>query len=483
MKLSDYAALDGVGIAGLIAAGEIRPEEACQCALQAIEALNPQLNFAVAVYPERAGQYRPLPGRHAPLGGVPTLLKDFFKFEKGCRSEGGSELARGFVADHDSEIVLRMRRAGLVILGRSTVPEAAYSSTCDTRIQGLTRNPWNVECYPGGSSSGAAVATAAGVVPIAHASDGGGSIRNPASYNGLVGLKPTRGRVSDAPDSADPTAGMSANLAVTRTVRDTAAILDALSGPAVGDPHLAPVPPRPFLAEVGMPVGRQRVRFTTRAFDGGPVDARITAAVERVAAQLADMGHEVQEGAPDVDWEPFQHATHVVWAAGTAQGCESIGRTLQRQPSPGNLMRTTWRLYEAGKALTAIDYLAALDTFNTVRRRTGAFFEQCDILLTPTCTQVAQPHASQHQDLDLTAEQWSQLVFRNDVFSPVFNVTGQPAISLPLAQTGDSAQIGIQLVARYAEDALLIRLSSALEEAMPWRDRRPPIHCASLDRR
>lgn len=480
MNLAEYSALDGVGLAELIAKGELQVEEVCSCALRVIEALNPALNFVVQVYPDRVKGGQQASDPHGPLFGVPTLLKDFFKFEQGCLSEGGSELSRGLVADHDCELVLRMRRAGLVILGRSTVPEAAYSSTCDTHLQGLTRNPWNVDRYPGGSSSGAAVATAVGAVPIAHASDGGGSIRNPAAYNGLVGLKPTRGRVSDAPDAADPTAGMSINLAVTRTVRDMAATLDALSGPAVGDPHLAPAPARPFLAEIGRPVGRLRVRFTTRAFDAGPVHPEIVQAVRATALLLSDTGHEVEEAGPVIDWEPFQHATHIIWAAGTAQGCESIGRYMGRKPSTSNLMRTTWRMYEFGKAISAMEYLSALDIFNVVRRRTAAFFEDIDILITPTCTQLAQPHASQHQDLDLPAAEWSRLVFKNDVFSPVFNVTGQPAISLPLAQAQDGSQIGVQLVARFGEDALLLRLSAVLEDAIPWRDRRPPIHASRL---
>jgi amidase len=480
MKMHEYTDCDGVELARLIASGEVTAEEVCRCALRAIEALNPQLNFVAGYYPERVSA---LAGRPAPggiLGGVPTLLKDFFKYEKGCLTEGGSELSRGLRADHDCELVLRMKRAGLVNLGRSTVPEIAYSSTCDTHLQGLTRNPWNPDVYPGGSSSGAAVATAAGVVPIAHGSDGGGSIRNPASYTGLVGLKPTRGRVSDGPDSADPTAGMSANLALTRTVRDTAAILDALSGPAIGDPHLAPAPARPFLQEIGQPTGRLRVHVTTRAFDAGPVNPEVREAVMATARLLGEMGHEVSERAPTIDWEPFQHATHVVWAAGTAQGCDAIGRLLRRKPSPDNLMRTSWRMYEFGRSLTACDYLEALDNFNLVRRQTGAFFEGCDILLTPTCTQLAQPHATQHQDLDLDAEDWSRLAFRNDVFSPVFNVTGQPAISLPLHQARDRSQIGIQLVARFGEDALLLRLSAALEAALPWRERRAPIHASML---
>ncbi len=478
MKLADYATYDGVGLAQLIAKRDITASEACACALAAIEHLNPVINCVVQAYPERAAALVDKPTPSGLLGGVPTLLKDFYKFEKGCLSEGGSELTRGLVGTHDSELVMRLRRGGLIILGRSTVPEMAYSSTCDTHIQGRTSNPWNLETYPGGSSSGSAAAVAAGIVPIAHASDGGGSIRSPAAYTGLVGLKPTRGRVSDGPDSADPTGGMSANLAVTRTVRDTAAMLDVLGGPAVGDPHVAPAPERLFLEEIGRSPPRLRVSFTTCAFDGGGVHPEIADAVRAAAALVRTMGHDVEEAAPFLDWEPFLKATHVVWSAGVTHGCDSLGKLMGRRPSPENLMRTTWAMYQFGATLSASDYLSALDEFNTVRRHTGAFFENWDILVTPTCTQLAAPHAAQHQDLDLTAEEWSRLVFQNDVFSPVFNVTGQPAISLPLYQTKGGAQIGVQLAARFGDEATLLRLSAALEEALPWRERRPPVHIA-----
>ena len=352
----------------------------------------------------------------------------------------------------------------------------AYSSTCDTHIHGRTNNPWNLDTYPGGSSSGSAAAVAAGIVPIAHGSDGGGSIRSPAAYTGLVGLKPTRGRVSDGPDGADPTGGMSANLAVTRTVRDTAAMLDVLGGPAVGDPHIAPAPERSFLEEIGRSPRRLRAAFSTHPFDGGIVDSEIADAVRAAAALVRTMGHDVEEASPVLDWEPFLKATHVIWSAEVTYGCDSLGKLVGRQPSSGNLMRTSWAMYQFGATLTASDYLSALDEFNTVRRRTGEFFQDWDILITPTCTQLAAPHSSQNQDLPLSAEDWSRLVFQNDVFSPVFNVTGQPAISLPLYQTKAGAQIGVQFVARFGDEATLLRLSAALEQALPWRERRPPVH-------
>jgi amidase len=475
MQLGEYARYDGIGLAELIRRGEVSAREAGDAALRAIERLNPILNCVLQTYPDRiAASGAPLPD--GTLAGVPTLLKDVYKFEKGALSEGGSLLTKGLVGWYDSEVVLRLRRAGLVILGRSTIPELAWASTCDTRLAGLTRNPWNLDTYPGGSSSGAAVAVASGIVPIAHASDGGGSTRGPAAYTGLVGLKPTRGRVSDGPGSADPNAGMSAHLAVTRTVRDTAAMLDVLQGPAIGDPHQAPIPERPFLEEAGRAPRKLTIAFTTQTFDGNPLDPEIADAVRRTAGVLDGLGHTLAEESPRFSWPGFIRATHVIWSAGMAYTCDVLGERLRRTPSPENLMRTSWATYRYGKSVTAHQYLAALDEYNVVRRELGAFFERYDLLVTPTTTQLALPHAAHNQDQDFSAEEWTHHIFTPESFTPVFNVTGQPAISLPLFASRNGSQIGIQFIGRYGDDATVIRLASVLENALPWRDRRPGIH-------
>jgi amidase len=480
MNLTEYSSYDGLGLAELVRNREVSAEQVCNLALAAMERLNPALNFVVQTYPERASALRNKPPPPGELGGVPTLLKDLYKFEKGCLSEGGSELTRGLVGPYDSELVQRMRRTGLVTLGRSTVPEMGWASSCNTRLQGCTRNPWNPDTWPGGSSSGAAVAVASGSVPIAAASDSGGSTRGPAACNGLVGLKPTRGRVSDGPGAAEPNAGMGAQLAVTRTVRDTAAILDALQGPAVGDPFLAPGPERPFLEELGRSPRRLSIAFTTRAFDGGTVDPEIELGVVKTLEVLRADGHEVREAAPPLSWEPFLHAMHVIFAAGMMHGCDHLGALAGRRPSPDNLMRTNWAMYQYGRTVSATSYLAALDEFNSVRRQTGAFFERFDLLVTPTCTQLALPHAVQDQDQEISsAEDWSRHIYRPEVFQPLFNVTGQPAISLPLHQATSGLPIGIQFAGRIGEDALLIQLAAVLERALPWRGRRPPIHAAT----
>ncbi len=476
MNLGEYATYDALGLATLVRNREVSARELGELALDAIDRLNLTLNCVIETFPERVAALVGAPPPAGTFGGVPTLLKDIYKFEKGTLSEGGSQLTQGLRGWYDSEVILRLRRAGFLILGRSTVPELGWSSTCNTRIAGLTRNPWNLDTYPGGSSSGAAVAVAAGIVPIAHASDGGGSIRGPAAYTGLIGLKPTRGRVSDGPGSADPNAGMSAHLAMTRTVRDTAAILDALEGPAVGDPHRAPRPERPFLEEVGRTPRRLSIAYTIKAFDANPIDPEIQRAVLDTVKLLNSLGHEVREAAPEFSWEGFLHATHVIWSSGMAYTCDVLGARLGRRPSPENLMRTNWAMYQYGKGVTAQDYLAALDEYNAVRRRTGAFFEGCDLLVTPTCAQLALPHAAHQQDQDFCAEEWTRHIFQPEAFSPLFNVTGQPAISLPLHENPAHAQIGIQFAARFGDDATLIQLAAVLEQALPWRGRCPRVH-------
>lgn len=480
MKLDEYAALDGVGLAKLMARGEVTAHEVCTTALDAIGKVDPILNFTCETFPDRA---EALKGRkpEGPLAGVPTLLKDLFKFEKGVKSEAGCLLTEGLVGTYDSEVVLRMRKGGLVTLGRSAVPEMGWASSCNTRLNGLTCNPWDVKTYPGGSSSGAAVAVASGAVPIAHASDGGGSTRAPAAYQGLVGMKPTRGRVSDGPGVADPNAGMSCHLAVTRTVRDTAMMLDVLGGPAIGDPHRAPEPERPFMDELGREPRRLKIAVMTKAPDGGRVDPEIAAAVEATARLLETMGHHIEEASLPVSGEALILSTHEIWSAGMAASLDGLARQLGRTPSLENLTRTTYATYAYGKTVSATSYINALGEMNTLRRQMGAFFADYDLLLTPTTAELALPHEAQDQESDYDALGWTRYMWHPDIFLPLYNITGNPAISLPLYQAKNGAQIGIHLVGRFAEDATLLRLAAMLEQALPWHSRRPPVHvCADL---
>jgi amidase len=482
MNLAEYAGFDGLGLAGLVHRGDVSAPELGRLALEAVARINPQLNAVLETFPDRVQRLESsAPGQGA-FAGVPFLIKDLFLFEKGVACECGSALMQGFRADHDSELTSRFRQAGFVTVGRTAVPEMGYSSATSSRLHGLTRNPWNPDRISGGSSGGAAVAVASGIVPIAHGSDGGGSIRSPASFNGLVGLKPTRGRISEGPDAGDQLQGLGVNFVLTRTVRDCAAALDEVQGAAPGDPYVIAPPARPFLEEVGHPSGRLRIAVAPGTFSGTPVDAEVKAATARTARRLEAMGHVVEEAMPRFDWLPFVSAVNDLWTAHLARGCDVFGELLGRRPDESNLQRVTWACYRHGKSRSAGDLLAAIETFNFVSRRVGAFFQQYDLFVTPTCTRTAMAHAEFDMDrADMDALQWCQHCFSLEVFLVPFNVVGSPAVSLPLEQAADGAPIGIQFVGRFGDEATLFRIAAELERAVPWSSRRPPIHVAQRE--
>jgi amidase len=477
MNLAEYAGFDGLGLAELVRRGDVSASELGRLALDAVARINPALNAVLETFPdrvERLGSGRPTGGAFA---GVPFLIKDLFLFEKGVACECGSRLMQGFRPDHDSELTRRFRQAGFVTVGRTAVPEMGYSSATSSRLHGVTRNPWNPDRISGGSSGGAAVAVATGIVPIAHGSDGGGSIRSPASFNGLVGLKPTRGRISEGPDVADQLQGLGVNFVLTRTVRDCAAALDEVHGAVPGDPYAIAPPQRPFLEEAGRPPGRFRIAVAPETFGGTPIEAEVRAATARAARRLEGMGHVVEEAMPRFDWLPFVSAVNDLWTAHLARGCDLFGEFLGRRPEETNLQRVTWACYRHGKSRTASDLLAALEIFNTVSRRVGAFFERYDLLVTPTCARTAMAHAEFDMDrADMDALQWCQHCFTLEAFLVPFNVAGLPAMSLPLEQSLEGAPIGIQFVGRFGEEADLFRIAAELERAAPWANRRPPIH-------
>jgi amidase len=480
MKLTEYARYDGLGLAELVRKKQVKARELCELALAGVAKVNPTLNCVIQTFPERVAKLDDAAIPDGPFRGVPFMIKDLFMYEKGVLSEGGSQLTKGFVADHDSELMVRFRQAGFINLGRTATPELGYSSTTSSRLGGITRNPWNPERISGGSSGGSTVAVASGILPIAHASDGGGSIRSPSCFNGLVGLKPTRGRISEAPDNGDILSGMAVNFAVTRTVRDCAAALDAVAGPVPGDPNVAPAPARRFLSEVGTVPGKLRIAYTTKTFSGVPIDPEIVKAVENTVDLLRRLGFSVHEARPRFDWPTFNLANNVIWTAHMAHGCDALGKVMGRKPGPDNLQRTSWACYEFGKKCTASDLLDALDVFNQVSRRFGAFFEDYDVFIAPTCTKLAEPHAVYDADQSgFDAMGWTEHLFALEVFLVPFNVTGQPGISLPLHQTAAGSQIGMHFAARFGDEATLFRLAGVLEKELPWRDRRPPIHVAA----
>ena len=473
MNLTEYASYDGLGLADLVRRKEVTPRELCHLALQAIEKLNPHVNAVIETFPDRADS---TPASDGPFAGVPFLVKDF-PIEAGVQAEMGSQLAAGFTPARDSELMLRFRKAGLINLGRTTTSEFGLAALTVSRHTGATRNPWDPSRSPAGSSGGSAAAIAAGIVPLANGGDGGGSIRNPASFCGLVGLKPTRGRISLGPDTGDPYSGMVVGFVLTRTVRDCAAALDAVEGPGVGDPFEIPRPPSPYLAEVAQPAGRLRIAFTAAAWSDLPVDVEVSDAVSTTARLLEQMGHTVIADAPAFDYGAFLAAQIDLWCGHTAAFIDAIAQAVGRVPTEQNLQATTWATYVAGKALPATHLVAAEEHYNLVTRQVAQFLAGYDILLTPTNTCLPLPLDA--HDLDApgaTVQDLFDHLAPIETFTALFNGTGHPAVSLPLHVSRSGLPIGLQFVAGFGQEATLFRLAAALEQAQPWSGRRPEIH-------
>src|SRR5713101_7379666 len=378
---AEYDRHDALGLARLVNAGEVTPAEVLDAAVERVEARNPAVNAVVSrLYDQaRAAVAAALP--RGPLTGVPYLLKDLGALYAGTVTSFGSAFFRDAVADHDSEIVARMRRAGLVVFGKTNTSELGLSTSVEPRLFGPTRNPWNLERSAGGSSGGAAAAVAAGMVPAAHATDGGGSIRIPASACGLFGLKPTRARTPSGPDVGENWNGASIGHAITRSVRDSAALLDATAGPEIGDPYWAPPPSRPFLAEVGADPGSLKIAVTTRAWNGQPTDSECAAAVAAAAKLCEQLGHHVTEARPEWHEEARGAATQVIIAASVRAVIEERAERVGRAASAQDVEPRTWSMAQSARERSASDYARAIRAIHRMGRALGNFFRSWDVLL------------------------------------------------------------------------------------------------------
>ncbi len=478
MDLDEYARLDATALAQLVARKEVTPRELGACVLAAVEQVDPTLNAVVEAFADRVEDLADTvpPG---PFGGVPTMLKDLFHGEAGTVCENGSRLTEGWVTPTEAEFTARIRAAGLVNLGRTATSEFGIMGTTETLAVGRTCTPWSAGHMAGGSSGGAAAVVGAGIVPVASASDGGGSIRIPASACGVVGLKPSRGRITWGPQIAEALSGWAVHFMVSRSVRDTAALLDCLSGPAPGDPFVVAPPARPYREEVGAPTGRLRIAFCTAPWSGDDADPEVVAATTSTAGLLAELGHDVDEVRPAFGWEPFLTAMTDVWAADSAHTIDTVAKAVSRTVSADTVEGATLTAVEHGRQVSAQQLLAGLDQANLLARRMGTFFQQYDVLLTPTLGRLPAPlgryDPTASVPLHETFAGWAAW----ESFLPVFNATGQPAISLPLHTSDDGLPIGMQLVGAYGAEALLLRLSAQLEQAAPWADRRPPLYAGT----
>lgn len=466
---------DSLGLAALVKARKVSPAELLEAAIARAEALNPKFNFMAQKHYDYGRKAISAGLPQGPFSGVPWLLKDLNTYIAGEVTENGSRLYKGQRASVTSELVKRIERAGFVIFGKTTTPEFGLTGTTESVAVGPTRNPWNPERIAGGSSGGAAAAVAAGVIPAAHATDGGGSIRIPASACGLFGLKPSRGRVPMGPARTEGWGGMSVHHAVTRTVRDSAAILDATHGVEPGSRYGAPSPERPFLAEVGRDPGKLRVALMLSPFSGAPVDRQVLAATRDAAKLLEGLGHHVEEAAPKIDFASIGASSFALMASSVAADCVDRAKALGIELGPDVVERTTLDFIAMGKGYSGMDYARGNNAYQAAAVAIAQFMERYDVILSPTLSAPPLPLGRIGLDTGRSMADWGREVGAFTAFTGIYNGTGQPSMSLPLGMTTDGLPIGVMATARYGEEALLFRLAGQVEKAAPWGARRPSI--------
>ncbi len=471
---AEYEKYDALGLADLVRRKEVTPGELLDAAIERVEARNPAIN-AVTMKLYDYGRKAIADGLpDGPLRGVPFLMKDLTSPIAGVRMTRGSR----FFADTppspaDSEHVKRLKKAGLVIFGRTNTCELGLSLTCEPQLHGATRNPWNVAHISGGSSGGAAAAVAARMLPIAHASDGFGSIRAPAACCGLVGLKPTRSRNTFAPFSGEGLGGVSTEHAVTLSIRDSAALLDATRGAGPGDPYVAPPPAGPYLKEAGANPGKLKIAWTAAAPNGARVDPECLRLLAEAVKLCADLGHHVEERDPGIDRVAVVPAFLTLASANTVvnlAGHPTAGRPARE----GEVERITWLTAKMGENISAPDYVRATQTAHRLGRQMAAFHSEWDVLLTPGLSSPAVKLGWLDMMMDDVNEYWHR-VFDFSPFTVWFNLTGQPGLMLPLGQSAGGLPLAVQLVGRFGDEATLIRLGAQLEAARPWFGRKPAL--------
>lgn len=471
MTFDDYADHDATALAALVARGDATPAELLDVAIAATEAANPALNFVAQPLFDRAraAAAKPFGG---PFAGVPFMVKDLHMNIAGERSGEGSRLWDGFVADHDSTLFERFTAAGFNTFAKTTTPEFGLTVTTESRAYGPTRNPWAHDRSAGGSSGGAAAAVAARVVPAAHASDGGGSIRCPAAACGLFGLKPSRGRNPSGPKATEGWLGLTVNHVVTRSVRDSAAILDCVHGPEAGSRYTAPTPARSFLSETARDPGRLRVALMLAPVTGVPVDPQVIAATRAAAQLLAGLGHHVEEAAPRLDAGALTAAMTATVGASTALEVATRLRALGRDSAGDDIETVPQMWVHIGNRTTAVELAAANMAFQTAAIALAEFMADYDVILSPV---FAQPVIGLGR-IDLSPADigaWTANITGYSPFTALANWTGVPAMSLPLAHDADGVPIGVMVTGRYGDEGLLLALAAQVEAAAPWGARRP----------
>ena len=494
----EYDQYDGLGLAELIREKQVPVSEVCQAAIERIDRLNPQLNAVVTNMvhlAEKSIQCLPSSG---PFRGVPFLLKDLLAAYAGVPLTSGCRALRDYIPEHDSELVSRYKQAGAVILGKTNTPEFGLLGYTEPELFGPTRNPWNLNHTPGGSSGGTAAAVASGMVPLASGGDGGGSIRIPASCCGLFGFKPSRGRTPTGPDYGELWQGAAVQHVITRSVRDSAAMLDATCAPDVGAPYIIAPPQKPYLEEIKRNPDTLKIAFSTRSPLGTPVNREIVENTLKTARLLEKMGHSVEEKTPDIDGLTLALSYFSMYYGEVAHNIDQLENFLGRSARPSDVETGTWALGLMGRATSALSFVKAKAMWDVASREMARFHENYDLYLTPT---LAHPPVKIGA---LKPKPWEESVLKvinglrlgcllklsgaveklalenlsKTPFTQLANFTGQPAMSIPLSQTSDGLPCGMHFMAPFGDEATLFRLASQLEKEKPWFDRIPPVHAA-----
>ena len=473
MRFDEYRKQDATALAGLIAKGELSAETVLEAAIARAEQVNGAIGAIVHKQYEKALKAVAAGLPAGPLTGVPFLIKDLSCFEQGEAATFGSLLYADFVADHDSAYVRRCKRAGLVVMGRSASPEFGLSPNTEPRLYGSCKNPWHLRHSAGGSSGGAAAAVSAGILPMAHATDGGGSIRIPAAQCGLFGLKPSRGRVSLAPDAGEGWGGMSVGHVLSRSVRDCALMLDCTAGYEPGDPYAAPPPAGSFVETIGRPPRQLRIALMRKDHRGAKPHAECVRAVEAAAKLCASLGHLVEEADPLIDLVALRQQNTAIAAANTARALGLRWKALGRQPNRDDVEAATWAVYNRGVNVSAVQYVDAIAATHAAGRKMAAFLADYDVILSTVVAGPPPPlgYFNMMGDVSTFTERVTQYLG----VTPVHNATGTPAMSVPLHWTPDGLPVGVHFAGRYGEEGTLLQLAAQLEIAQPWFDRVPPL--------
>jgi len=473
-KLDELNWIDATTQAELVRKKEISPLELVEHTIERIEHLNPILNAVITTMYDEALETAANQLCDGPLAGVPFLVKDFLAEYAGIRFTESSNFLKDYVPEDDAELVKRWKSAGLIAIGKSNLPEMAIGATTEPVRFGPTRNPWDTTRTPGGSSGGAAAAVASGMLPMAHGNDAGGSIRIPASCCGVFGLKPTRGRNPLGPSYGDLISGIVAEHALTRSVRDSAALLDATSGPSVGDPYWSPPQMRPFAQEVGVDPGKLRIAFSSDAPLGTKVHPDCVNAVLDAASLCSALGHEVVEASPPVESEALWKTFTTIMSAGISWSVADWSKRLGREPSEGDLEPFVASFLERGKSVSGGEYLLQVQSMHSLSRTIGQFYEHFDMWLTPVLGKPPLPLG----ELSYSGGDPFEHRRKTAEFAPftyIANLTGQPAMSIPLFWNNNGLPIGVHFTGRFGDEASLFRLAAQLESVRPWENNRPSI--------